>query len=156
MVTCRLRLLLLVLLPSITALGQIPGAAADAIAVYDANMTAGQYKLTTTSSTPFNCSTDVGKAIAVYGAGVQYPLWKSIVGNPIPLSLVTTIASCQTKNVVTLTAPAAYTVANVAMVFGTDDYAAVQACVTAAGDGGRCTFPAGESFMISNAGQNMT
>lgn len=156
MVICRLKLLVLVLLPSISALGQIPGAAADAMAVYDARMTAGQYTLTTTSSAPFNCSTDVGKAIAVYGAGAQYPAWKNILGNPIPLSLVTTIASCQTNKTVTLKAPAAYTVANVAMVFGTDDYAAVRACVTAAGHGGRCTFPAGKSFLISNAGQNVT
>lgn len=148
--------LFLVLLPCIVARGQIRGAAADAIVVYDANMNEGQYKLTTTRSKPFDCSKDVGKAIAVYGAGEQYPLWKNIIGELIPLSLVTTIASCQAKNVITLTDPSAYTVANVAMVFGTDDYAAVQACVTAAGHGGRCTFPAGKSFMISNAGQNVT
>ena len=144
------------LLPCVTALGQIPGAAADAMTVNDANMTAGQYTLTTTASTPFHCPSDAGKAIAVYGAGAQYAVWKNILGKPLPLALVTTIASCQKNNAVTLNAPADFSVANVAMVFGTDDYAAVEACVSAAANGGHCTVPAGQSFMISNAGQNIT
>ena len=153
---CHRSVLLLLLIPSAYALGQVPGAAADAIVVYDANMTAGQYALTTTTSTPFHCPNDAGKAIAVYGAGARYALWSNILGQTIPLSLVTTIASCQRNNAVILNAPAAYTVANAAMVFGTDDHDAVQACVTAAAYGGHCTFPAGQSFMISNAGQNVT
>jgi hypothetical protein len=156
MIIRRFSLIPLLLFPCVTALGQIPGAAADAIAVDDANMTAGQYTLTTTASTPFRCPGDVGKAIAVYGAGAQYPVWKNILGQRLPLALVTTIASCQKNNAVTLNAPAAFSVANVAMVFGTDDHAAVQACVTAAANGGHCTFPAGQSFMISNAGPNIT
>src|SRR5579863_4858274 len=129
-ITSRVRYLPLLLLSSLAAWGQIPGAAADAIVVYDANMTAGQYTLTTTTSTPFHCPTDAGKAIAVYGAGPQYSSWTNILGKSIPLSLVTTIASCQKNNAVTLNAPAAYTVSKVAMVFGTDDHDAVQACVT--------------------------
>ncbi len=156
MFTRRFYYFLLSLTPSLAAWGQVPGAAADAIVVYDANMTASQYTLTTTSSTPFHCPTDAGKGIAVYGAGTQFSAWSNILGKPIPLSLVTTIASCQKNNAVTLNAPAAYTVSNVAMVFGTDDHDAVQACVTAAANGGTCTFPAGQSFMISNAGQNIT
>jgi hypothetical protein len=156
MPTRRLSLLPLLLLPPIFGTAQVPGAAADAIVVYDANMTAGQYTLTTTNSKPFDCLTDVGKSIAVYGAGVQYPVWHNILSKPIPLSLVTTISSCQTSSEVTLNEPAAVTVAFVAMVFGTDDHDAVQACVSAAANGGRCTFPAGQSFMISNPGQNVT
>lgn len=148
--------LLLPLFAALPAPAQIPDAAADAIQVFDADMTAGQYTLTTTSSQPFHCPGDVGKAIAVYGAGVQYTAWSNILGNRIPLSLVTTIASCRTRKQVTLNAPAALTVKNVAMVFGTDDHDAVQACVSAAANGGQCTFPAGQSFMISNAGQNVT
>ncbi len=155
-ITSRVRYLPLLMLSSLAAWGQIPGAAADAIVVYDANMTAGQYTLTTTTSTPFHCPTDAGKAIAVYGAGPQYSAWTNILGKSIPLSLVTTIASCQKNNAVTLNAPSAYTVSKVAMVFGTDDHDAVQACVTSAANGGTCTFPAGQSFMISNAGQNIT
>ena len=152
---CRLSLLLSILVPSMVAMAQVPGAAANAVAVYDANMTAGQYTLTTTKSTPFHCPEDAGKAIAVYGAGQQYPEWTNILGTRIPLALVTTIASCQKDNAVTLNARAAYTVSDVAMVFGTDDYEAVRACILAAADGGHCTFPAGKSFMISNDGQNI-
>jgi hypothetical protein len=156
MVIAAYQLSLLALLSCTSGLGQVPGAAADAIAVYDANMKSGQNELTTSNSRPFNCLTDVGKAIAVYAAGQRHPEWGNILGDALPLSLVTTITSCQATNAVTLKLPAAYTVTNVAMVFGTDDHNAVQACVNAAANGGRCTFPAGKSFMISNDGQNVT
>ncbi len=83
-ITSRVRYLPLLMLSSLAAWGQIPGAAADAIVVYDANMTAGRYTLTTTTSTPFHCPTDAGKAIAVYGAGPQY-------SSPGPIFLVESI-----------------------------------------------------------------
>ena len=83
------------------------GAKGDAIIVTDANITGGSSTLTTTSTTPFTCPTDAGKAIVVAQAGgYSVGAYSAALLSLIPLALVTTIATCVANNQVTLTAAA--------------------------------------------------
>lgn len=82
------------------------GAKGDAIIVTDANLAGGTAALTTTTSTPFNCSTDVGKAIGITGAAAYQLGNHNTALQLIPNTFVTTIASCQANDHVTLTATA--------------------------------------------------
>lgn len=94
----------------------------------DCTMTAGSAVLTCASTVPFTAG-DVGKVIAVYGAG---PV---VTGHVVPLA--TTIASYQSAGQVTLAAPAATSVtASEHVVWGTNDDAAMQAAVDALADRG--------------------
>ena len=129
------------------------GAKEDEIDVADGNITAGSRILTTTTSTPFNCSTDVGKAIVIVGAGPLYPGVTNVYGAEIPTAFVSTIASCQSNKQVTLADAANNTVSNQWTAFGTDDTAALKSCenMTASPYNGTCTLNLGSRIMLSNA-----
>jgi hypothetical protein len=88
------------------------GRAVDAVSIAEssANLTATGAAFT---------AADVGKTIAVYGAGLQAH----------GFAHVTTIASVQSATAVTLTAPAAGTVAASRAVYGTDDSVAIEAAI---------------------------
>lgn len=90
---------------------------------------------TITSNTAVFASTDVGKTIRVRGAGAS------------GASLITTIATYISTTQVTGTASASTTVTNVSSFFGTDDTAAIQATLTAAGNGERVRFHKGVSLV---------
>lgn len=129
------------------------GAKGNAVIVLDGAITVNSAVLTTTKSTPFRCPSDVGKAIVITGAGQRFPNVTAAIGDKseLPLALVSTIASCQASNRVTLAHRAFFTVANRWTAFGTDDTAALRACVNAGTNlGGRCTITDGVTFMASN------
>lgn len=103
----------------------------------DCSMTSNSVVLTCSTSAPFTPA-DVGKVIAVYGAGA------SRAGYIVPLA--TTIASYQSASRVTLAAAASTAVtASEHVVWGTNDDAALQAAVDALADrgGGVLTSPLG-------------
>lgn len=94
----------------------------------DCTMTAGSAVLTCSSTVPFTAA-DVGKVIAVYGAG------PTVTGHLVPLA--TTIAGYQSAGQVTLATPAATSVtASEHVVWGTNDDVAMQAAVDALADRG--------------------
>jgi hypothetical protein len=110
---------------------------------------------------------DVGKAIVVNGAAPQFPSPQTpplvavvaTLGNKaaLPLALVTTIASVQSATQITLAANPAFTVTNAWFAYGTDDTAAIRACVNAGTNvGGTCTINDGVQFMVSNANTEIT
>lgn len=130
------------------------GAKGDTIQVVDGNITSGAAILTTTTSTPFNCATDVGKSVSISGAGsVSMASLNGATGNN---ALVTTILSCQSTSQVTLNANAGATVTNTVVFFGTNDKAALLSCVqngTIAG--GKCTISDGKIFMDSDTASTL-
>lgn len=93
------------------------GAKCDGRAVGSVGVSAASSSLTA-SGAGFSAA-DVGKTIAVYGAGSA--------GNGF--AHVTTIASVQSATAVTLAAPATTTVAGSRAVYGTDDSAAIEAAI---------------------------
>lgn len=95
------------------------GLVSDAAIIDSLNMTAGSAALT--SATAQFQAADVGKFIRVRGAGAA--------GG----DLVTTIAARASATSITLTAPAATTVSNAQGVYGTNNSAAIQAAIDAAG-----------------------
>ncbi len=93
------------------------GAKGDAIQVEDGAITSGA--TTFTSATAGFASADVGKSIAVFNAGAS------------TASLHTTIASYTNSTTVELTDAAGTTVSSAVSQIGTDDAAAIQACIDA-------------------------
>lgn len=94
----------------------------------DCNMTSGSAVLTCSTSAPFTAN-DVGKVIAVYGAGANSS------GYIVPLA--TTIASYQSASQVTLATTASTSVTGSEhVVWGTNDDVALQAAVDALADHG--------------------
>ena len=112
------------------------GAIGDAQVATDCSMTNGSAVLTCTIGR--FAASDVGKVIAVYGAGM--------LRNGYRQPLATTISAFTSANQVTLAAPAQADVTNSERtVWGTNNTAAIQAAVDAAADagGGEVEIPAG-------------
>lgn len=118
------------------------GAKGDVKTLTDAAITSGLKVLTSTSA-PFNCATDVGKAVVISSARTA------------TTALVSRIASCQSSTQVTLVDAAGATVSPATFptnaYFGTDDTAALNSCVTNGTlAGGTCTLNNNVTFMASN------
>lgn len=112
------------------------GAIGDAQVATDCSMTNGSAVLACTTGR--FAASDVGKVIAVYGAGM--------LRNGFRQPLATTISAFTSANAVTLAAPAQADVTNSERtVWGTNNTAAIQAAVDAAADagGGLVQSPAG-------------
>jgi hypothetical protein len=116
------------------------GAKGDVQTVYDGTMTTGSPILTSNSAL-FSAS-DVGKAISVKGAGNA-----GNSGGPA-VYLLTTIASYQSANQVTLSANATLSTTGGEVWWGTDDAAAINAATLAASvKGGQVYIPPGIYFV---------
>lgn len=122
---------------------KIYGAAGDGISAASSGVTitGGSAALTVTGAS--FASTDVGKTIIVPGAGASGGI------------LVTTIAGWTSATQVTLAANASTTLSSIAesVTYGTDDTAAINAAIRAAGAGGTVYFPAG---MYLNTGLTLS
>ncbi|MFE3578699.1 SGNH/GDSL hydrolase family protein [Streptomyces vinaceus] len=96
------------------------GAVGDGMTVADAAMTSGSGVLTCSTSAPFAAG-DVGKRIMVLGAGANGE------------TLNTTISSYSSATQVTLTASAGTAVSGACAMWSSDDTAAIQSAINAAG-----------------------
>ena len=113
------------------------GAKGDALVLTDGAMSSGS-AVFTSGSAHFSAR-DVGKAIAVTGAGTG--------GN----ALVAFISVVNNATNVTLSAKASATVSHARADYGTDDTAAVRSCIERSTMlGGRCTINDEMRFMLSN------
>lgn len=112
------------------------GAKLDGKIVTDGAITATDNTLT--SATAGFVSTDVGKIIQIVGAGAA------------GITLYTTIASFNSSTSVEVTDAASTTVTGAEVTFGTDDFAAIQSALTAAGVAGGAVYqPQGISVVSS-------
>jgi hypothetical protein len=114
------------------------GAKGNLTRLTDGAMTAGSATLTNSTSAPYQ-TTDVGKLVAVTGAGASGVL------------LVTTIQAYVSSSQVTLAVSASTTVSGAVTYYGTDDSAAFQTAINAAGAVGGSVFAWG-SFALGGNG----
>jgi hypothetical protein len=112
------------------------GGKGDLVALHDGSVSAGTADFHSNSAT--FATADVGKAIVVRGAGAG--------GG----ALVTKIQAFVSAKRVTLAANASASVIDELTYYGTDDTAAIRACVYQSTKGGECTIGDSTTYMVSN------